>query len=342
MIRARLKNIFNQFSLKSNSEPPRRPIEKADIPKAKLGLALSAGGARGLAHVGVLQVLEEEGIEVHAIAGASMGSYVGALWAAGFSGEKLEELAGEMHNRKMLWRLADPVFPPLDGLFRGEKAKNHLKDSIGELTFEELERQLLIISADLDSKERIVFRNGPIAEAVHASCAMPGVVTPVLHQGRRCTDGGVADPVPVGTLHKFSDVDVVLAVSVIPTFYDVDAGRCTHHEENIEKLPFIKRSLSRLNQWTNILAPGNSIDTLRQAIKAAQIRIASDACKRADLAIYPDVLGGAWHDYSNFPKYIEAGRQAARLNIDELKLLLNQAMKTDESPKKYLVGERVA
>ena len=95
-------------------------------PHRKLGLALSAGGAKGLAHVGVLQVLEENGIEIDAIAGCSMGSYVGALWACGYSGKDLEELAAEIQDRKKLWKLADPIIPPVSGLLHGNKAKRHL------------------------------------------------------------------------------------------------------------------------------------------------------------------------------------------------------------------------
>src|SRR5687768_16012288 len=106
-------------------EPRQQPVERGPNSgkQLKLGLALSSGGARGLAHVGVLQVLEENGIEVHAIAGSSMGAYVGALWAAGFSGKKLEELAAEMQDRRTIWKLADPIIPPVKGLFRGLKAK---------------------------------------------------------------------------------------------------------------------------------------------------------------------------------------------------------------------------
>ena len=142
----------------------------------KLGLALSSGGASGLAHIGVLQVLEENGIEIHALAGASMGAYVGALWAAGFSGNALEALAAEINDRRQLWKLADLNFPPMKGLFQGRKARAHLERSLGDLRFEDLERSLLVVTVDLDTKERLVLRRGNIAEAVHASCAMPGIV----------------------------------------------------------------------------------------------------------------------------------------------------------------------
>src|SRR5690606_2931921 len=129
-----------------------------------------------------------------------------------------------------LWRLADPIFPPMKGLFHGLKARAHLERSLGELTFEDLERKLFAVAVDIDSKERLVLRRGRIVDAVHASCAMPGIIAPVTIDGHRCVDGGVIDPVPVGVLHKFSDVDRVLAISVIPTFSDVEQGHCNYDD----------------------------------------------------------------------------------------------------------------
>ncbi|MFT3991319.1 MAG: patatin-like phospholipase family protein [Luteolibacter sp.] len=323
-----------------DSHPHRieRPLEQRAAPK--LGLALSSGGARGLAHVGVLQVLEENHIEIHAIAGSSMGAYVGALWAAGFSGKDLEKLASEMQSRKKLWQLADPIFPPLRGLFHGLKGKAHLEQSLGELRFEDLERQLLIITTDIDTKERLVLRKGKLSDAVHASCAMPGIIAPVMLDGHRCVDGGVVDPVPVGALRKYSEVDHVIAVSVIPSFAEVDAGACARRRPI--KPTFIHRTLSSLNGHMNLLAPGNAVDTFRQSIRAAQIRIAHDSVKRADLCLRPEHFFAAWHDYSNFERFIEAGRKVATEHLDEIKSLLEPSIISYEIPGDNLVGDRVA
>src|SRR6218665_210863 len=141
---------------KGEPNPGRQDRPLHDGARLKLGLALSSGGARGLAHVGVLQVLEENGIEIHAIAGSSMGAYIGALWAAGFSGKKLGELAAEMQDKRTLWKLADPIVPPVKGLFRGAKGKAHLERSLGELKFEDLERELFVVTLDIDTRERVV------------------------------------------------------------------------------------------------------------------------------------------------------------------------------------------
>ncbi len=322
-----------------------KPHQRIDRPldpsaKVRLGLALSSGGARGLAHVGVLQVLEENGIEVHAIAGSSMGAYIGALWAAGFSGRDLEELAREMQDRRKLWQLADPIIPPLKGLFWGIKAKKHLEESLGDLRLEDLERELFIVTIDIDSKERVVLRNGKVSDAVHASCAMPGIVAPVWINGRRCVDGGVGDPIPVGVLRKFSSVDRVIAVSVIPTFDEVDTGICANDYEPDPSLG--RKALSAINRHVNILAPGNVVDTFRQSIRAAQIRIAHDAVRHADLTLRPAHFCAEWHDYSNFERFIESGRKIATDHLDEIRELLKPNAKPHEKPKYNLVGECIA
>jgi NTE family protein len=331
-------NLLRKLTGKPSLDRVDRPLVETPT-KKKLGLALSSGGARGLAHVGVLQVLEENGIEIHAIAGSSMGAYVGSLWAAGFSGSELVKLAEEMHDRRQLWKLADPIFPPTAGLFRGLKAKTHLERSLGDLRFEDLERKLLVITADLDSKERVVMRSGKISDAVHASCAMPGIIAPVTLNGRRCVDGGVVDPVPVSALHKFSDVDIVIAVSVIPSFEEVDAGLYFGDDEPILPTSIFRKLLSSLNRNINFLAKGNIVDTFRQSIRCAQVRIAHDSLKRADLALRPEHFAAPWNDYANFDRFIEAGRKVALEHLDEIRALLENS---SNEKTKNMVGDRVA
>ncbi len=330
-------NILRFFRGAPRPQRPGRPLD--DAPVLKLGLALSSGGARGLAHVGVLQVLEENHIEVHAIAGSSMGSYIGALWAAGFSGSALEELAEEMHDRRQLWKLADPMFPPMKGLFHGLKARARLERSLGDLTFEELERQLFAVAVDIDTKERLVLRRGRVVDAVHASCAMPGIIAPVVIDGHRCVDGGVVDPVPVGVLRKFSDVDRVIAVSVIPTFADIEHGR--GRRDDAPLAGWWRRAGASLNTRINFMARGNMIDTFRQSIRAAQIRLAHESCKRADLCLRPEHFSAPWHDYASFRRFIDAGREVALAHLDEIRELLRTP--THENPSlQTMVGHDVA
>ncbi|MCW1883428.1 patatin-like phospholipase family protein [Luteolibacter flavescens] len=334
-----LGNILRFFRSKPRPARRERPLE--DAPVLKLGLALSSGGARGLAHVGVLQVLEENNIEVHAISGSSMGAYIGALWAVGFSGKALEELAEEMQDRRQLWKLADPMFPPMKGLFHGLKARAHLERSLGDVCFEDLKRQLLVVTLDIDTKERLIRRSGKIADAVHASCAMPGIIAPVMLDGHRCVDGGVIDPVPVGALQRYSDVDRILAVSTIPTFQDVDEGLC--RAEETADIRLWKRLGIALNSNLNFMARGNMIDTFRQSIRAAQIRLAHESCKRADFCLRPEHFFAPWHDYAGFRRYIEAGRAATLQHLEEIRALVRPTLQVHETPSvQPMVGHDVA
>lgn len=269
-----------------------------------------------------------------------MGSYVGALWAAGFSGRELEGLAAEIHDRKQLWKLADPIIPPMKGLFRGLKAKAHLERSLGDLRIEDLERDLFIVTVDIDTKERLVLRHGKLSDAVHASCAMPGIIAPAIFEGHRCVDGGVVDPLPVGALQKFSTVDRIIAVSVIPSFEEVETG-CA---EDFEVLPHRRprRFLSTLNRACNLLAPGNAVDTFRQSIRAAQIRMAHDSVKRADLCLRPDAIPASWHDYTNFDQFIQAGRTVALEHLSEIRALLESGTTNHVESNQNLVDGCVA
>jgi len=322
-----------------------RPMGEQPPFKPKLGLALCCGGARALAHVGVLEVLEEEGIEVHAIAGSSMGAYIGALWAAGFSGVQLGELAAEMNDSRKMWKLADPLIPPLKGLFRGEKGKRHLARSLGNLNFEDLDRKLLVVAFDLDTAQRLVFQKGCIVDAVHASCAMPGIIAPVAIGGHRCSDGGVVDPVPVGALRRFGDVDRIIAVSTLPSLAEVESGKC--RLERDETLSVWRRGLATFSRHTNPLASGNIGDTFRKSIRAAQIRIAADACTRADLCLHPPYVPAYWHEYERFEQFIQAGREIALAHLDQIRALTEiteqPPSRPDESdPDDLVVGECLA
>lgn len=333
-----LKNAWEkvkQFSLIEPTIETRPP---------RIGIALSSGGAKSLAHVGVIQVLEENGIEVHAVAGSSMGAYVGALWAAGCDGAQLFKLAAEMQDRTVLKQLADPAPPFLKGFLKGEKARDHLGASIGDVSFEQLQKQLIIVAADLDSYERIVFRQGSVLDAVHASCAMPGVVVPVTVDGKRCTDGGVVEPVPVSSMRKFCDVDLVIAVSTLPDFTQLNHKRESEDAEIQQEISssLWGRMAKTITGSISLTAEGNTIDTLRRSIRIGQIRIAHDACKNADVVMHAHThQESRWHDYHNFEHFIEVGRHAAEAQLHTIRELIeNYQPETSqhESKVQKLVG----
>ena len=142
--------------------PNSHPVSPSPTPRVVL--ALSAGGAKGLAHIGVIQVLEENGIPIHAIAGSSMGAYVAAVWAAGHGGAAMERFAREVEGRWGFVRLLDPFLVPRSGFLRGDKTRRRLQGAIGDVTFAELPRPLRVVATNLRTLERVVFSDCRLEE----------------------------------------------------------------------------------------------------------------------------------------------------------------------------------
>jgi NTE family protein len=312
-----------------------------DICGRLVGLALSSGAAKGFAHVGVLQVLEENGLEVDVVAGASMGAYVGALWAYGCNGRELERLSRELEARWALWTLIDPAFPPRRGFLRGYAVKKRLMRTIAHTRFADLVRPLRIVAANLSTLERVVFSSGEVATAVHASSAVPGICVPVTCEGETYSDGGIVDPLPVDVLREMG-VGRIIAVNVIPTpdrircaiIAELERKRST--EASARKL---FRKLLPLNRQMNYFARGNLLEILMRSLHGAQIRMAEASCEMADVVLRPEIYDDSWLDYRNPGKFIALGREEAERHLDEIKALMNR---TDASNEPKLAKETMA
>lgn len=285
----------------------------------RVGLALSSGGAKGLAHIGVIQVLEENGIEVDAVAGCSMGSYIAAIWAHGEDGVEMERLAREIETRWGLWKLIDPALPPRRGFVHGRAVIRRLKRTVGDAHFSDLVRPLRIVATNLDTLERMVFSSGEVAVAVHASSAIPGICVPVNVGGETCIDGGVTDPLPVDVLRDMG-IERVIAVNTIPTPAYLKCCRELAREQADLKRDS-HRLAESLSRHVNYFARGNVLDIMMRAVHGAQIRVAEAACRRADLVLRPLACDARWHDFANPGKYIALGRRIAEEHLDELKAL---------------------
>jgi len=289
-----------------------------------LGLALSSGAAKGFAHIGVIQVLEENGIEVDVVAGASMGAYVGSIWAYGCDGPELEQIAREMESRWALLSLIDPVFPPRQGFLRGYAVKKRLMRSIGDVGFSELARPLRVVAANLATLERVVFSSGEVAEAVHASVAVPGICVPITIKGETYIDGGIVDPLPVDVLREMG-VSRVIAVDVIPTPDRIRMGLELERElakRADNRLRKFFHKAVPLNQQLNYFAPGNLFEILMRSIQGAQIRVAEASCQMADIVLRPDICSDRWGDCAKPAKFIALGREATMRHLSEIKELV--------------------
>jgi NTE family protein len=173
----------------------------------EIALALGGGGMRGLAHIGILKVLEREGFRVGAVAGTSIGGIVGAAYAAGYGPDQLAHVANAASIREML--RARPEGPALMGINRIEE---WLHEILGERTFADLRMPFAVTAADLNSGQEVVIREGVVAHAVLATMALPGLFPPQLMGDYRLIDGGALDPVPVRPARALSGAPVVAAV----------------------------------------------------------------------------------------------------------------------------------
>lgn len=304
------------------------PVEdKPDTPnRPTVGLALSSGGAKGLAHIGVIQVLEENGIHVDAIAGTSMGAYVGGLWASGLYGKELEALATSMTSARERWTLVDPVIPPRRGFVRGNKILARLRESLGDTQFEDLKTPFVAIATEFESLERAVLDSGELATAILASLAVPGVVVPVVREGLEYMDGGVCDPLPVRILKEKFEVDTVIAVNVLPPI-----GSLRAKGKRKENPGPWKRLMQSVNRHVNYFAPGNLLDILRGAAMGSQMRLVARSAAAADVVISAMSVETGWHDYHRFQHYIDVGREAATRALPEIFALLNRDNKSPDS-----------
>lgn len=184
----------------------------------RVALALGGGGARGYAHIGVIQVLEERGVEVVGVAGASMGSVIGGLYAAGEL-DAYTEWVRTLTQREV-FRLLDPTLRG-PGAIRAEKVLDRMRELVGDIHIEDLPIQFTAVATDLLAHKPIWFQRGPLDVAIRASIALPTFITPVMLNGRVLVDGGLIDPVPITPVAGVS-ADLTVAVSLsgssIPSF----------------------------------------------------------------------------------------------------------------------------
>jgi NTE family protein len=267
------------------------------VERKKVGLALSGGGMRGLGHIGVLKVLEENKIPIDFIAGTSMGAVIGAIYSAESNAKKLEK---ESLNVK--WRDLFDFTLSKSGFIKGDSIEEFLEDKLSHITFDDLKVPLYITALDIENGQEVVFHKGDVAKAVRASISIPGIFVPVENNGRTLVDGGVIDPIPIEIL-KNVGAEIIIAVNV----NKVEAKKVIAQEEAI-----VKKSKKTIP---------SVIHTLLQTFEVMEI----ESCRaeiergRADLLISPDIPILGWTDFSKTKEIIDAGEKATRDSLEELK-----------------------
>jgi NTE family protein len=267
----------------------------AKLPKRKIGLALGSGAARGLAHIGVLSVLEKEGVPIDMIAGTSIGALIGALYARGKNADRIKDLVIELGSKRFSL-LADPALPKT-GLIKGRKVKNVLKSVIGNIDFRDLKLPFACVATDINSGEEVVIRQGLVWEGVMASGSIPVILPVFKWQGRYLVDGSSVNPVPVSLLKRMG-ADFIIAVNVIP---DVDSRVELANEGH-----------------TEAKAP-NIFSVIMQIINIPIYRVVEYSLSGADVVIEPQVASIGHFDFHRTQECILKGESATQASVLEIK-----------------------
>jgi NTE family protein len=270
--------------------------ELAISKKGKVGLVLGGGAARGLAHIGVLEVLDKEGIPVDMIAGTSAGAAVGALYAQGSEGSRISEAAAEMNWRK--WTALIDLALPKNGFIRGRKIKNLLKSIIGDVEFSGLKIPLACVATDINTGAEVVIEQGSVLDGVRASISVPVIFTVVKWKGRYLVDGGLVNPVPVDVVKRMG-ADFTIAVNVTA---DV-----------VERIDRRKKGRAKGIKEPNIF------DVLMSSLYITTYALVKPSLEAADIVIEPDMPNIGYGDFHQVQECIRRGRLAARSSIPEIK-----------------------
>ena len=266
-------------------KPIEPPISVVPIPKIppRIGLALGGGAARGFAHVGVIQVLEEAGIRPSLVVGTSAGSLVAAIYASGKTGAQLQQIALTMEEATFTdWTL--PIFN--NGMLRGDALARYVNGQVGSKVIEGMPMSLGVVATDLQSGQGMLFQRGDTGTAVRASSAVPAVFLPVKISGREYVDGGLVSPVPVRYARQMG-AELIIGVDI-----------SSAPEGNLAS-----GVLQILLQTFSIM--GKSINTFE--------------LKEADVVVRPALSGVGSSDFSARRRSIEAGRQAMLQMLPQLK-----------------------
>ena len=250
-----------------------------------LGLALGGGFARGLAHIGVLKVLEQEKLKPDFVAGTSVGSILGAGYCSGLSAAELEQIAGSLRFRDFV-RFTFSRY----GFCSADRMDALLKRLLKCQTFEEMHIPLAVAATNIRSGDAVVFRTGELCTAVKASCAYPGMFPPVEVDGELYVDGMLGHAVPTTPL-RMMGADCVLGVYLN-------------------------------SNWTRNSAPRHMFDVITQCFNIAQTRMSENWRRDANLVIEPDVNGFAYDCFDRASDLIRSGEEAMRAALPDLKRAL--------------------
>lgn len=294
-----------------------------------VGLVLGSGAALGLAHIGVLKVLEREKIPIDVIAGSSIGALLGSVYAVGQTAQEVEKIATEISPWILLTRLIDASLFPVRGFLNGKGIMRHLNKYLEGKSFENSRIPLKITGANLSTRESIIFESGMIADAVRASIAIPAIFKPVFIDGDTIVDGGILNPLPIKALHDMG-VKKIIAVNVFPTTKDTLERRlffedvAQREEERIKKKGILSRGFYRFKKMLTRCFSPNIVDILMSTIQHMESEIAEIEGQSADVLIRPVLINASWVDFYKPGPFIKCGEEEALRLLPKIKALVSQ------------------
>lgn len=263
-----------------------------DIGGCQIGLALGSGAAMGLAHIGVLRVLEREMIPVDILAGTSMGALIGALWASGKNTDEISRIVFEFRSKIRTLRLMDLAIPKR-GLIKGREVRRFLYRQFGDMTFYNLKLPFRAVCCDIEKREEVVVESGSLVDAVMASISIPGVFEPVTVNGRLLVDGGIINPLPTNVLMRL-DIAKIISVNTLPSPQD------------------IQRSKKKV---TNIF------DIIVNSVQASEYLLAEASAQDVDVSMHPVLPTVDWYEFYEAAEVIKRGEEEAMSFIGKLREL---------------------
>ncbi len=297
-------------------------------------LALGSGGARGIAHLGILRVLEREGIPVRAVIGSSIGAQIGALYASGMSLQQLIRLACDV-DWKTTIRLFLPEFGR-SGLITDKGIREFLEPHLGHLDIEDMNIGFAAIAADLISGEEVLIRHGNLLEAVRASIAVPGLLKPSRVDGQWLVDGGLVNPVPFDRARELFGGPVIgVAVHPGATRFEKPEEEGKDWRDHLEEL--IRQSVERrwptlqrlLDEWgreeEEEAWPGMAVGGIYNRamdISRAQLMRLREKISPPDMLIVPPVQGIGMLEFYRGEEALKAGERSAEQLLPKIRTLL--------------------
>lgn len=328
-----------------------------------IGIVLGGGAALGMAHIGVIKVLEREGIPIDVIVGSSMGGLVGAVWAIGNNAAELEKCGKEFESKSGLLKVFDPpvvnafililgvtilfvfklhllglffimlgmplVVFTIPGLVEGHGIAKWLRTKLGHKTFHDTKIPFKLVAYDLLRRKELIIDKGDLVQGVSKTIAIPGVIFPIMENDQMIIDGGVLNPLPTNVLVDMG-VKKIIAVNVLQSpqdaAYTVELER--ERQTKLLQIPFnkhpMKYILIRLGNLLGKRLSPNVADIIVRTLQASEYILAEASAKQADVLIHPDLRGINWFELYEVNELIIRGEEAAQKALPAIKELVKR------------------